>query len=79
MARSGRVNPSDASFRWHDDLGYAAAAMRPAILNPLFAEVTALRGVGAALAKPLVPLAVLLDALEDLLSWEGGSRLGRLR
>ena len=27
--------------------------MRPDILNPLFAEVTALKGVGAALAKPL--------------------------
>ena len=27
--------------------------MRPPILNPLFAEVTALKGVGAALAKPL--------------------------
>ena len=27
--------------------------MRPGILNPLFAEVTALKGVGAALAKPL--------------------------
>ena len=27
--------------------------MRPAILNPLFAEVTALKGVGAQLAKPL--------------------------
>ncbi|RYD47637.1 MAG: ATP-dependent DNA helicase RecG, partial [Sphingomonadales bacterium] len=27
--------------------------MRPEILNPLFAEVTALKGVGAGLAKPL--------------------------
>ncbi len=27
--------------------------MRPAILNPLFAEVTALKGIGAQLAKPL--------------------------
>ena len=27
--------------------------MRPDILNPLFAEVTALKGVGAVLAKPL--------------------------
>ncbi|WP_436424565.1 hypothetical protein, partial [Enterococcus faecium] len=27
--------------------------MRPLILNPLFAEVTALKGVGPALAKPL--------------------------
>ncbi len=27
--------------------------MRPEILNPLFAEITALKGVGAALAKPL--------------------------
>ncbi|WP_163471496.1 hypothetical protein, partial [Escherichia coli] len=27
--------------------------MRPEILNPLFAEVTALKGIGAALARPL--------------------------
>ncbi|GAA0728757.1 ATP-dependent DNA helicase RecG [Sphingomonas japonica] len=30
--------------------------MRPDLLNPLFAEVTALKGVGAALAKPLEKL-----------------------
>ena len=30
--------------------------MRPAILNPLFTEVEALRGIGAALAKPLAKL-----------------------
>jgi ATP-dependent DNA helicase RecG len=30
--------------------------MRPDILNPLFAEITALKGVGAALAKPLEKL-----------------------
>jgi ATP-dependent DNA helicase RecG len=32
--------------------------MRPDILNPLFAEVTALKGVGAALAKPLDRLGI---------------------
>ena len=30
--------------------------MRPDILNPLFAEITALKGVGAALSKPLEKL-----------------------
>ncbi len=30
--------------------------MRPAILNPLFTEVEALRGIGAALSKPLAKL-----------------------
>ncbi len=37
--------------------------MRPDILNPLFAEVTALKGVGAALAKPLerLGLARIID------------------
>ena len=32
--------------------------MRPAILNPLFAEVTVLKGVGPALAKPLERLGI---------------------
>ncbi|MGK6319657.1 ATP-dependent DNA helicase RecG [Sphingomonas sp. DT-204] len=32
--------------------------MRPAILNPLFAEVTVLKGVGAGLAKPLERLGI---------------------
>lgn len=32
--------------------------MRPEILNPLFAEITALKGVGAALAKPLDRLGI---------------------
>ena len=32
--------------------------MRPDILNPLFAEVEALKGVGAALAKPLAKLGI---------------------
>ncbi|WP_298669947.1 ATP-dependent DNA helicase RecG [uncultured Sphingomonas sp.] len=32
--------------------------MRPDILNPLFAEITALKGVGAALAKPLDRLGI---------------------
>jgi ATP-dependent DNA helicase RecG len=37
--------------------------MRPEILNPLFAEVTALKGVGAALARPLerLKLARVID------------------
>ena len=30
--------------------------MRPAILNPLFTEVEALRGIGAALSRPLAKL-----------------------
>lgn len=38
--------------------------MRPAILNPLFAEVTALKGVGAQLAKPLERLG--LDRVVDV-------------
>jgi ATP-dependent DNA helicase RecG len=39
--------------------------MRPAILNPLFAEVTALKGVGPALAKPLDRLG--LERVADVL------------
>jgi ATP-dependent DNA helicase RecG len=39
--------------------------MRPAILNPLFAEVTALKGVGPALAKPLDRLG--LERVVDVL------------
>lgn len=33
--------------------------MRPELLNPLFAEVEALKGVGAALAKPLAKLGIV--------------------
>jgi ATP-dependent DNA helicase RecG len=42
--------------------------MRPDILNPLFAEVTALKGVGAGLAKPLdrLGLARVVDVLFHL-------------
>lgn len=42
--------------------------MRPNILNPLFAEVTALKGVGAGLAKPLdrLGLARVVDVLFHL-------------
>ena len=38
--------------------------MRPEILNPLFAEITALKGVGPALAKPLDRLGIarVIDA-----------------
>ncbi|HCB74643.1 MAG TPA: hypothetical protein DEP91_00440, partial [Sphingomonas bacterium] len=32
--------------------------MRPQLLNPLFAEITALKGVGPALAKPLERLKI---------------------
>ncbi|MBV9840668.1 MAG: ATP-dependent DNA helicase RecG [Sphingomonadaceae bacterium] len=39
--------------------------MRPEILNPLFAEIEALKGVGAGLAKPLGKLG--LDRIVDLL------------
>jgi ATP-dependent DNA helicase RecG len=39
--------------------------MRPAILNPLFAEVTSLKGVGSALARPLQKLG--LERVRDLL------------
>ena len=39
--------------------------MRPDILNPLFAEVEALKGVGSALAKPLARLG--LARVVDLL------------
>ncbi len=39
--------------------------MRPDILNPLFAELTALKGIGAGLAKPLARLK--LERVKDLL------------
>ena len=38
--------------------------MRPEILNPLFTEITALKGVGTALAKPLMRLR--MERLKDL-------------
>jgi ATP-dependent DNA helicase RecG len=42
--------------------------MRPELLNPLFAEITALKGVGAALAKPLDKLGLhrVVDVLFHL-------------
>ncbi len=42
--------------------------MRPAILNPLFAEIEALKGIGAALAKPLARLGIarVVDVLFHL-------------
>ena len=45
-----------------------ALAMRPELLNPLFAEVETLKGVGSALAKPLarLGLARLVDVLFHL-------------
>ena len=48
-------------MRWSDDLD----PMRPDILNPLFAEVEVLKGVGPALAKPLQRLG--LDRVVDML------------
>ena len=39
--------------------------MRPEILNPLFAELTSLKGIGAGLAKPLARLK--LERVKDLL------------
>src|SRR4051812_24749414 len=43
----GRWRRTSAGARW------SQIVMRPDILNPLFAEVTALKGVGPGLAKPL--------------------------
>jgi ATP-dependent DNA helicase RecG len=42
-----------------------ALAMRPDILNPLFAEVQTLKGVGAGLSKPMTKLG--LERVKDLL------------
>ena len=39
--------------------------MRPEILNPLFAEMTSLKGVGPALAKPMTKLG--LERIVDML------------
>ena len=46
----------------------ASVAMRPELLNPLFAEIEALKGVGAGLAKPLarLGLARVIDVLFHL-------------
>ena len=51
--------------------------MRPEILNPLFAEVEALKGVGPQLAKPLHRLG--LDRVVDLLFHLPGSWIDRRR
>ena len=52
MVGSNAKRPADAGGGRR--VRYSAQiVMRPDILNPLFAEVTALKGVGAALAKPL--------------------------
>src|ERR1041384_2876905 len=51
--------------------------MRPDILNPLFAEVEALKGVGPALAKPLHRLK--LDRAVDVLFHLPGSWIDRMR
>ncbi|MDB5680389.1 MAG: box helicase, partial [Sphingomonas bacterium] len=42
--------------------------MRPDILNPLFAEIEALKGIGPSLAKPLkrLEIARVVDALFHL-------------
>jgi len=55
--------------------------MRPAILNPLFAEVEVLKGIGPQLAKPLHRLG--LDRVVDILfhlpvSWIDRKRVARL-
>ncbi|TFI60252.1 ATP-dependent DNA helicase RecG [Sphingomonas parva] len=55
--------------------------MRPDILNPLFAEVEALKGVGPGLAKPLkrLELARVVDVLFHLpVSWIERKRVERL-
>ena len=51
--------------------------MRPDILNPLFAEVEALKGIGPQLAKPLHRLG--LDRVVDLLFHLPGSWIDRKR
>ncbi len=51
--------------------------MRPEILNPMFAEVTALKGVGPGLARPLerLGLARAVDvALPSAHRWIDGCR-----
>ena len=55
--------------------------MRPDILNPLFAEVEVLKGIGPQLAKPLHRLK--LDRVVDILlhlpvGWIDRKRVGRL-
>ena len=55
--------------------------MRPDILNPLFAEVEALKGVGPGLAKPLKRLALerVIDVLFHLpVNWIERKRVGVL-
>jgi ATP-dependent DNA helicase RecG len=55
--------------------------MRPEILNPLFAEVEALKGVGTALARPLHRLALLraVDLLFHLpVGWVDRKKVARL-
>ena len=57
------------------------SAMRPDLLNPLFAEVEVLKGIGPALAKPLHRLK--LDRVVDILfhlpvNWIDRKRVDRL-
>ena len=55
-----------AARQWRapDLMDTTAPAMRPELLNPLFAEVTGLKGVGAGLARPLDKLG--LTRIRDL-------------
>lgn len=60
---------------------YLHLGMRPDILNPLFAEVEVLKGVGPALAKPLKRLALqrVIDILFHLpVGWIDRRRVDRL-
>ena len=74
------TNSRRALFR-PASLLYGQIAMRPDILNPLFTESTALKGVGAALAKPLERLGLLraVDLAFHLpVSWIERQRVRRL-
>lgn len=63
-------------------ISVAQIAMRPDILNPLFAEITVLKGVGPALARPLerLGLSKVIDVAFHLPSgWVDRTRIDALR
>lgn len=63
-------------------ISVAQIAMRPDILNPLFAEITVLKGVGPALARPLERLGLsrVIDVAFHLPSgWVDRTRIDELR
>jgi hypothetical protein len=73
-AGAGFANPVGFGYDAH-------LVMRPDILNPLFAEVEALKGIGPGLAKPLKRLSLerVLDVLFHLpVNWIERKRVDRL-